>query len=83
MRDIILFTHTSVKTPATSQSDSEETISIAGGLDHNDLGIVPVPDSLSNQQKYQVLSTTPPKLKQYPMNDQKRHFHPYWIEQFP
>ena len=60
MRDIILFR--SVITPATSQSDSEETISIAGGLDHNDLGTVSLPDSLSDLQRHQVLSTTPPKL---------------------
>ena len=81
MKNIILFR--SVITPATSQSDSEGTISIAGGLNHNDLGTVPLPDSLSDLQRYQVLSTTPPKLKQYPLNDHKRCFHPYWTEQFP
>lgn len=69
-------------------SNSQETItsvatSASIGLDHNDLGTVALPESLSDQQKYQVLSAAPPKLKEYPLNQQKRRFHPYWIDQFP
>ena len=61
---------------------SEESTSV-GGLDLNDLGTVPSPTSLSDEQKYQVLSNIPSKLKEYPLNQQKWHFHPYWTDQFP
>ena len=52
------------------------------GQIHNDLGTVALPESLSDQQKYQVLSTIPPTLKEYPINQQKHRFHPYWIDKF-
>ena len=43
----------------------------------------PTPSSLSDEQKYQILSTSPATLKMYPVNSQKRCYQPYWAEQFP
>ena len=47
------------------------------------LGTVQSPSSLSNEQKYQILSTIPAKLKEYPVNSQKGCYQSYWTEQFP
>lgn len=69
------------ETPVTPHL-TEEPVS-AGSLDPTDLATVPSPISLSDDQKYQVLTTIPSKLKEYPLNHQKRRYHPYWTEQFP
>lgn len=51
----------------------------------SDLGTILSPSSLSDDQKFQILSNIPPKLKEYPVNSQKvkRRFQSYWTEQFP
>ena len=38
---------------------------------------------MSDEQKYQILSTIPATLKEYPVNSQKRRYQPKWAEQFP
>lgn len=38
---------------------------------------------LSDEQRYEILTSTGPKLREYPVNSQKRHFQPQWIELFP
>ena len=48
-----------------------------------DLGTIQSPSSLSNKQKYQILSTIPAKPKEYPVNSQKQHYQLYWTQQFP
>ena len=48
-----------------------------------DLGTVQSPSSLSDEQKYQILSTIPAKLQEYPVNSQKQCYQSYWTEQFP
>ena len=52
-------------------------------LDVSDLGTVPSDFSLSDDQKYHILTTSVLKLKEYPSNAQKRRFQPTWREQFP
>lgn len=52
-------------------------------FDITDLGTVSTPSSLSHEQKYQILTNISPKLKEYPVNSQKRRFQPQWCESFP
>ena len=48
----------------------------------NDLGLISH-TSLSDDQKYSILTSQPPKLKAYPMNIQKRRFQHKWTQEFP
>ncbi len=52
-------------------------------FDPSDLGTIPSPSSLSDEQKYQILSAIPATLQEYPVNSQKRRYQPQWTEQFP
>ena len=52
-------------------------------LDISDLAAVSSPSSLSDEQRYQILTDVGPKLKKYPANSQKRRFQPHWCEVFP
>ena len=47
-------------------------------LDISDLAAVSSPSSLSDEQRYQILTEVGPKLKEYPANSQKRLIQPHW-----
>ena len=49
----------------------------------SDLAVVSSPASLSDEQKYQILTNVGSKLNKYPTNSQKRRFQPHWCELFP
>ena len=53
-------------------------------VDCGDLAtIVSSRGSLSDEQKYQILTSKPTTLKKYPKNSQKRCFQPKWTENYP
>ena len=49
----------------------------------SDLGTIESPVTLSDEQKYQILTKISAKLKEYPVNSQKRCYQLYWTQQFP
>ena len=49
----------------------------------SDLATVTTDCSLSDDQKYRILTIIPSKLIDYPVNKQKRRYQPYWTDQFP
>ena len=59
------------------------SMSSACSFNLSDLGTVHSLSSLSDKQKYQILSAILAKLNKYPVNSQKRRYQPYWTEQFP
>ena len=48
----------------------------------DDMATIPSRDSLSDDQKYQILTHKPIPLKEYPFNKQNRRFQSKWFEQF-
>ena len=51
-------------------------------FDVTDLGTITSISSLSDEQRYKILTQMGPKLKKYPSNSQKRRFQPQWSESF-
>ena len=68
---------------STAEVDQNVAATSISSFNLSDLGTIQPPSALSDEKKYQILSTIPTKLKKYPVNSQKRHYQPYWTEQFP
>ena len=75
----------SIDHSSTSSAEITETRTSALpilSVDLTDLSTCPPPSSLSDDQKYQILTVVPAPLKQYPVNNQKRRFQPHWNQKF-
>ena len=51
-------------------------------LDIADLATVESVNALSDDQKYSILTSIPPRQKVYPVNSQQRRFQPKWVDEF-
>lgn len=69
--------------PNAETNSAATSSSVSCNLNHSDLGTIPALSSLTDDQKYQILSIVPATLKEYPVNNQKRRFQSRWVEQFP
>ena len=70
-----------VATLPVETSSASATLPIPS-VDLRDLSTCSPPSSLSDDQKYQILTVVPAPLKDYPVNSQKRRFRSQWVEQF-
>ena len=56
----------------------------SGQVDGSDLALIICHvKSLTDEQKYQILTSSPTQQKVYPVNSQKRRFQPRWVQEFP
>ena len=64
-------------------ADTSSQLKSPKQVDCNDLATISSHNLLSDEQKYQILTSTPHQLNVYPLNSQKRRFQPRWMEDFP